>query len=115
MDKEKSNVRPIIDQGKENGKQWFGAFISIEPGKTGELSFEFYLSSQIVNLIKENKYNLSVQKQIGTIDNKLTLNLDFGKKINKAEPSEEEKYFGDNNYNYSGDLRLDRVFSVNLQ
>ena len=115
MDKEKSNVAPTIDQGVENDKQWFGAFIAIEPGKTGELSFEFYLAPEIEKMIKESKYGLLVQKQIGTEAHKLTLNLDFGKKVSKAYPGEETERFGDNKYEYIGDLRVDRVFNVELQ
>ncbi len=114
MDKEKSDAPPTIDQGEENDKQWFGAFIAIEPGKTGELTFEFYLSPKVVNLIKENKYRLLVQKQIGTEAHKLTLNLDFGKKINKAYPGEDAKNFEDSKYGINSDLRVDRIFKVEL-
>ena len=53
----------VVDQGVENGKQWFGAFTSIEPGKTGELIWKFYLAPQITEQIKKNSYNLLVQKQ----------------------------------------------------
>lgn len=84
------------DQGIENGKQWFGTFISIEPGKTGELVWQFYLASSVVNQIQNNSYNLLVQKQAGTIANALTLNLNLGNQV----------------YNLKTDLRLDRVFDI---
>ncbi len=115
MNKEKSDEKPIIDWGIENGKQWFGTFIAIEPGKKGELTFEFYLSPKIIALIKENKYNLLIQKQIGTEAHKLTLNLDFGKNISKANPSEDENNYGDSKFVYNGDLRLDQSFQVELK
>jgi len=101
-----------VDQGVENGKQWFGAFISIEPGKTGELVWKFYLAPKIVDQIKNNSYNLLVQKQSGTIDNGLTLDLDFGKNIMSATPGEASGNFGDTKYLLHTDLRLDRDFTV---
>ncbi len=109
---EKSKEPPRIDWGVENNKQWFGTFIAVEPGKTGELSFEYYLSPQVTEMIEKNEYELLIQKQIGTEGHKLTLNLDFGKKIKTASPSEDPKNFGDDKYTFVSDLRLDRVFKV---
>jgi hypothetical protein len=92
----------------ENGKQWFGAFTSIEPGKTGELVWQFYLAPQIAEQISaqggpasggKNSYSLLVQKQSGTIAHALTLDLNFGNQI----------------YNYKTDLRLDREFKIDLK
>lgn len=126
------------DQGVENGKQWFGAFTSIEPGKTGELVWQFYLAPQIVEQIRNNSYSLLAQKQAGTIAHTLTLDLNFGKNIASAGPSELGADLGNQIYNYneaSGksacdlsqancnymstynlktDLRVDREFKVNL-
>ena len=36
-----------VEQGNELGKKWFGAFIAIEPGKTGKLSFTYLLPKNI--------------------------------------------------------------------
>lgn len=103
-----------VDQGIENGKKWFGTFISIEPGKIGELTWQFELSPQIVSQIKTGTYELFVQKQIGTLANKLTTNLNFGKNILSATPSEAPKDFGDARYFFQTDLTLDRDFQVKL-
>ena len=105
----------IVDQGVENGKQWFGTFTSIEPGKTGELVWQFYLAPEVVEKIKNNSYNLLVQKQAGTITSGLTLDLNFGKSIESANPGEAQAGLGDLVYNYKTDLRLDRDFKVNLK
>ncbi len=115
MFKEKSLEPAIIEEGLEKDKQWFGTFIAIEPGKTGELTFEFYLSPKINSLIKEGKYELLVQKQLGTESHGLTLNLDFGKKVSNASPSEDTKEFGDNIYKINTDLRLDKSFNIVLE
>ncbi len=101
-----------VDQGVENGKQWFGTFTSIEPGKTGELVWQFYLAPSVVEQIKNNSYNLLAQKQSGTIAHALTLNLNFGKNIVSANPSEAAADLGNQSYNYKTDLRVDRVFDI---
>lgn len=102
------------DQGIENGKQWFGAFIVIEPGKTGELVWQFYLAPKVAEQIKNNSYNLLVQKQAGIIASALTLDLDFGKNVVSAVPGESPENFGDTKYSLYTDLRLDREFNLKL-
>ena len=104
----------VVDHGIENGKQWFGTFTSVEPGKTGELAWKFYLAPQIAEQIKKNSYNLLVQKQSGTINHALTLDLNFGKNIISASPGEAMENFGDTKYSLRTDLRLDRVFEIKL-
>lgn len=89
-------LEKMADSGLENGRQWFGAFTEVKAGQIKEMSFKFKLAPQIVDQIKKGEYNLLVQKQIGTLDNKLTLNLDFGKKIEKS----------------ATDLTLDREFKI---
>jgi hypothetical protein len=101
-----------IDVGEEFGKTYFGAFISIEPGKEGTLSFEYILPEKIKNQISRGLYNLLVQKQSGTIGLPLTLNLDFGKNIKQAIPAEEEKEWGNDVYKLQTDLRIDREIKI---
>ncbi|HBU07376.1 MAG TPA: hypothetical protein DEB09_04830 [Candidatus Magasanikbacteria bacterium] len=98
-----------VDKGEELGKQWFGAFIAIEPGQTKSLKFTYYLPESV---IKDNVYTLFVQKQLGTLNNKLTLDQNFGKNIVSAKPAEADGEWGDQTYRYVGDLQLDRQFEV---
>lgn len=114
MDMEKSPQVGKVDSGIENGHQWFGAFIAVDPGKTKELSFNYYLPDNVVNFIKNNQYNLSVQKQIGTQATKLTLGLNFGKNLVAAWPGEGLSKHGDNRYDLNTDLIEDRDFKVQL-
>ena len=104
----------VIDQGEELGKQWFGSFIAIEPGKTGKLSFSYLLPESISNQIKNNSYTLFVQKQAGTIKPGLTLKLNFGNNIVTAEPEEKLDEWGDSVYKYQSDLRMDKGFEINF-
>lgn len=101
-----------VAEGIENGRQWFGAFISIEPGKTGEITFEYYLSPEAVKRIEANDYRLYVQKQLGTNNVKLTLNLLFANKLAFASPGENPVNYGDSRYNYSTVIKKDIEFEV---
>lgn len=101
-----------FDQGEELGKTWFGKFISLEPGQTKTLVFEYLLPEIVSARIADGSYTLFVQKQLGTISHQLTLELDFGKNIVSANPAESEGERGDGIYKYEGDLREDRIFNV---
>jgi hypothetical protein len=112
MEAEKSTKPGVIGSGIENGYQWFGGFIAVEPGHTSELSFSYYLPENITAAIKNGEYNLLTQKQIGTNNVKLTLKLDFGKKLVSATPGENPIKHGDNLYELLTDLKEDREFKV---
>jgi len=107
MKTDKSSEPDTVDQGIENGRQWFGAFISIEPGHTGELSFEYYVSPEVVNRLKANDYRLYVQKQLGTNNVKLNLKLTFANNLAFASPGEPAGKHGDNIYENSVVLNKD--------
>lgn len=103
------------DLGTENGYQWFGAFIKVYPGKEKILTFKFKLSPLVVKNIEAGVYKLLAQKQIGTVANILTLDLNFGKTLTYGNPSETAKSLGDNKYELKTDLILDREFTVKLK
>ncbi len=127
METDRSAKPGQADQGEENGRAWFGAFISIEPGSVGELSFRYELPAPTVEKIKsrrerdpavagQNSYNLLVQKQIGAVAPRLTLRLDFGKPLVAAHPGESaSQLWGDQVYDYQTDLRVDREFIVKIK
>ena len=114
--KEKNSKLEILktNSGEDFGKEWFGVILRVEPLTEKELSFKFYLSPEIESQIRFGNYNLYFQKQLGTLNHGLTLDLDFGKKVISAIPSEDKKNWGDNNYNIKTDLSLDREFKVKL-
>lgn len=63
--------------GEEDGKMMFGAFISIEPGETGELSFTYRLPKRISEQLKQGRYELLAQKQPGTIAHGLRVSVEM--------------------------------------
>lgn len=105
---------PKIDWGVENGRQWFGTFVSVEPGHSEEVVFDYVLSENIVAQIKTGDYKLSVDKEIGTIGTKLTLGLNFGKNLVSATPGEQVANYGDSRYDLNVDLNTDQEFKVKL-
>ncbi len=111
---DRSNEPGEVDQGIENGKQWFGAFISVEPGQTKSLSFSYALPGSIRDEVKNSAYTLFVQKQLGTIKPGLTLGLDFDTNITSAKPAEEVEEWDDGVYKLESDLIVDRSFIVSF-
>lgn len=112
MKTDRSEEAGIIDQGETLGKQWFGTFISIEPGKEKTLTFVYELPRQIAEQAANGVYTLVVQKQLGSIAHGLTLDLDFGTTITAAEPAEAKEKWGDRVYEAVSDLRIDRDFKI---
>jgi len=104
-----------IDTGVENGRQWFGRFISIEPGEKQEVVFEYKLPEIIKQMIDNKYYSLAWQKQLGTNDIGLTLKLDFDKNLVSADPSENVGILYDDKYEFNGVLDKDQFFSAKFK
>lgn len=67
-------------------KSYFGGFISIEPGKTGTLVFEYILPKNIADKIKEEKiYSLDLQKQAGNNVSEFEANFNFSRPITEVK------------------------------
>jgi len=64
------------------GKKWFGVFLTIEPGQTKDLNFNYFLPENIGKSLDDGSYKLLVQKQLGAAAYGLTLNLVSGKTMN---------------------------------
>lgn len=103
-----------VTVSEELGMTSFGAFIAIEPGESGTLSFTYDLPASVVAAIENGTYQLLAQKQMGAGDNPLTLDLDFGKAVVSASPAEESQNFGDNIYHVTTELKTDELFTVSF-
>lgn len=101
-----------VDFGVLRDKKWFGVFVSIEPGDQRDVEFTYILPKKITKQIDDELYTLIVQKQAGSIDNGLTLDLNFDKTIKEAEPAEQQDFWGNNSYTLQTDLTLDRTFAI---
>lgn len=105
----------LFDSGIEKGKQWFGTFISIEPGDTKELIWKYYLPEEVNDKIKVGVYTLFIQKQIGAGNYKLTLDLNFDKNILSSSPDKTSEKRNDSRYELSSDLSVDREVVIKVQ
>lgn len=105
VDSDSQGVLPI-GQGVENGRQWFGAYINIAPGTTSTLAFEYLLPEIVARQVMAKQYNLLVQKQIGTNNVGLNLDLNFGKKIINDDGKVLDKY------SITKNLSTDKEFKI---
>lgn len=111
MRTDRSTDRGRIDMGEAFDKQWFGTFISIEPGETGTLSFTYVLPEWVHT--PEAAYRLLVEKQAGISTYGLTLDLEFGTRITSAQPAELPEEWYDSTYRYTDlSVRTDQLFTV---
>lgn len=91
------------EESKELGKTVWGGFISIEPKETKTLVWEYYLPEKINQDLKKGLYTLFVQKQLGSLNVGLTLDMNFDKKVKGTQS---------NRYAWQGDLTVDREFKM---
>jgi len=115
MDTDRSTKPGKVDEGTENNRQWFGAFISIEPKRTGDLSFEYYLPPNVIDAIAADRYSLYIQKQLGAVGTQLKLDLNFGKKKIIMVNSENWEAKNTSSYPRTIDLSIDRMFDLVLK
>jgi hypothetical protein len=103
-----------VESATEFGKNYFGAFIAIEPHEVGTLSFTYKLPDQIKNQINLGAYNLLIQKEAGVIPN-LTLDLNFGKNIESSTPVNQASGMFAAGYKDSQALSQDSEFKLKFQ
>lgn len=100
-----------IESYEELGKTCFASFISIEPGHSGSLYFEYILPPDFLNY---NGYELYVQKQPGNETKELSVYVNLDKKIRLYEPENAEFSDGRTSIAWSTDLTVDRKFKVEI-
>lgn len=114
MDMDRSPKAGATDISQENNKTVFGAFISIEPKKTNTLSFNYYLPDYLAaKILGGEEYRLYAEKQPGTLNDALFLDLTFTNPLKLAEP-ENTKLLKNNNYQLSTDLETDREIKISF-
>ena len=102
------------DVSQELGMTVFGTFIAIEPGETRQLVFEYKISDAVKQAIANGTYDLTFFKQNGAQNNKLTLDLDFGKNVLHATPAEASGEWGDAHYRLNTVIAQDLKFEIGL-
>ena len=103
-----------IDTYSEFNKTVFGGFISIEPGKIGNIYLRYKLPNSIDLSLKKGYYTLYVQKQAGKEVGSLEVNLDFIRDINSYLPTGFYVNKNKNNIKWESDFFRDKKFIVNF-
>lgn len=114
---QKGNMRTLVPVAEtdELGYRAYGVFFSVEPGTTATLSFSYYVAPSIAMTIQNGGYRLLIQKQIGTLQPKLTLDFDFGSVLTAPLPaSMSVRNVGGSRYTITTDLSVDREFLFQL-
>lgn len=103
-----------VDVAEELGMTSFGTFISIEPGESRTLVFEFEVADAVVEDIEAGAYALAYLKQVGAQNHELTVDLDFDKNVTDASVPEDRGEWGDDVYRVNTKLDQDLEFQVEL-
>jgi len=98
--------------GEELGRTYFGAFVEIEPGKIGGLSFDYKLPYTLYDSYKNGNYELLFQKQPGTRISQINLDFQFKKSIKDYEPAIFYSYISGNRFVYKSDFLSDKNISL---
>lgn len=78
--KEEGSIEPgAITISQETDKTVFGAFLAVQVGEVKRLKFVYRLPEYITQMVQDGTYELTVQKQSGTLGHSLTISSDFGK------------------------------------
>ena len=102
-----------VDTVEENNKTYFGAFLSIEPGKIGGLSFEYELPYNLKDRLSSKGYSLWLQKQPGTISD-LSVNLSFLRPIRRFQPANLVSYRQGSQVWWQDRFAQDKYYQVNF-
>lgn len=90
-------------------KTCFASFISVEPGHSGSLYFEYIIPPDFFNY---NGYELYVQKQPGNEVKKMTVAINLGNAITTYAPVNGVEYFANSEIKWITDLNVDREFKI---
>lgn len=114
MAQDRSNKPGEVEVSNDLGKTYFGGFISIEPGESKYLLFEYELPDSVSRQLEKKNYNLLIEKQAGTSGHKLTVQLKFPFPIKKYSPLEFGQSTDKNKVIFNWDLKEDREFNISF-
>ena len=103
-----------VDVFHELGKTAFGAFWSVEPGRSGILEFKYHLPMSVRERLVDKSYHLNIQKQPGVDEAEIEIDHTFAKEVKSADPAEQSSEWGDASYRIKTDTLRDRSFNVEL-
>ena len=111
--KDPSRKKGDVDVSEDLGKTVFGAFLSVEPGETRSMTFEYRLPEGVRNLLDKGIYNFYAQKQAGIGSPPLTTSFTFDTTVRNWLPYGTGKRTSVGKaVRFETDLKRDRAFGV---
>ncbi len=95
-----------------SGMTAFPQYLSVKPGEKGIWRLEYYLPDAVWQSLLIGEYNLQGFKQMGAGAVPLTIDLNFGKKLQSANPSEDPQDFSILGYQLVTGLNQDQRFEL---
>ncbi len=92
-----------------------GGFTNIEPAQSGSLRINYRLPDTITQQIAQGSYQLTVQKQAGTIAYPLHLSINAGKAVQSADNGNLIPTIADQTVTYTSDLLINRMIRIVFQ
>jgi len=112
MRDEESRQRGGVVITQEFDKTVFGAFLAVQAGEVKRLKFIYRLPEYIEEAVALGAYELTVQKQPGTLGHSLTVITDFGKVPKLWSPTGLNASRQENRLTWQTNLRQDQAFYV---
>jgi len=106
-----TSVGPVFEQ-TEADKNSFGAFISVEPGQSHRLSFVYQLPSHLLDQLKANTYTLLAQRQAGTQNYPLIVDITARRPIVPKILTESVEQLGSQRVRFTGTLAKDQYIEI---
>lgn len=98
-------------------KNYFGSFVSIDPGSRSTMIIEYYLPRELSNKLKnENKYSIVLQKQAGN-NSSFAFTFKFKKDIKSfysSNTSDKLEKLNSRELHWSADLNTDRYLEIDF-
>lgn len=112
MQEEELNAPGEVEIGQEFGKTFFGAFVALQVGEEKHLRFTYRLPENIAKTLADGNYELTVQKQAGTLGPPLTVVADFGKLPAVWSPRGLKVKRENTTLTWQTSLRIDQAFKI---
>ncbi len=103
------------EDGIQHGKTVFAGFLSVEPQSTDTMTLRYRLPKSVAEQIENGSYALYWQKQPGTANVSVNLNIDAGQKVRTAATLDEDAEIDNTKVHFTTQLLRDLQLSVDFK
>lgn len=110
--RERSNAAGEVTTTTELGKTVFGAYKSIEPSTTSDLTLTYRLPTNVAQTLRSGTYRLAWQKEAGMTTPNMKLTLREQNSIQEVTGLDKAEKISDSALSFTGTLPQDRIITV---